>query len=165
MQSRSTPRLLAFSAVAILSGLLSTSPAVAADSHRHDNHAAVLQLDHGARWQTDAALRTGMEAIRDALARAIPQVHAGRFDAAQYRALAEGVEGQVGYIVQNCKLKPEADEVLHAIIARLGQGVEVIGGHAAGTEPEQGVVHLAQTLDDYAAHFDHPGWKGLETGH
>jgi hypothetical protein len=84
---------------------------------------------------------------------------------AQYRALAESVEGQVAYIVQNCKLKPEADEVLHAIIGRLGQGVEVIGGHAAGTKPEEGVVHLAQTLDDYAAHFDHPGWKGLETGH
>ena len=165
MQSRSTPRLLAFGAVAILAGLLAAAPATAADSHRHDTHTAVLQLDQGARWQTDAALRTGMEAIRDALARAIPQVHAGRFDAAQYRALAEGVEGQVAYIVQNCKLKPEADEVLHAIIARLGQGVEVIGGHAAGTEPEQGVVHLAQTLDDYAAHFDHPGWKGLEMGH
>ena len=81
MQSRSSSRLLACGAVAIFAGLLSTAPAVAADSHRHDTHAAVLQLDHGARWQTDAALRTGMEAIRDALARAIPQVHAGRFDA------------------------------------------------------------------------------------
>ena len=50
MQSRSTPRLLAFGAVAILTGLLSTAPAVAADSHRHDAPAAVLQLDHGARW-------------------------------------------------------------------------------------------------------------------
>ncbi len=165
MQSRATPRLLALSAVAILAGLLATAPATAADSHRHDTHTAVLRLDQGARWQTDAALRTGMEAIRDELARAIPQVHAGRFDAAQYRSLAASIEGQVGYIVQNCKLEPEADEVLHAIIARLGEGVEVIGGHTAGTAPEQGVVHLAQTLDDYAAHFDHPGWKGVEMGH
>ena len=46
-----------------------------------------------------------------------------------------------------------------------GEGGEVLGGVAAGTKPEEGVVHLAQTLDDYAAHFDHPGWKGLETGH
>ena len=62
--------------------------------------------------------------------------------------------------MQNCKLKPEADEVLHAIIGRLGEGVEVIGGHAAETKPEEGVVHLAQTLDDYAAHFDHRAGKG-----
>lgn len=94
MQSRSSSRLLACGVVAIFAGLLSITPAVAADSHRHDTRAAVLQLDHGARWQTDAALRTGMEAIRDALARAIPQVHAGRFDAAQYRALAEGSKGR-----------------------------------------------------------------------
>ena len=54
MQSRSSSRLLACGAVAIFAGLLSTAPAVAADSHRHDTHAAVLQLDHGARWQTES---------------------------------------------------------------------------------------------------------------
>ena len=165
MQSRSSSRLLACGAVAIFAGLLSITPAVAADSHRHETHAAVLQLDHGARWQTDAALRTGMEAIRDALARAIPQVHAGRFDGAQYRALAESVEGQVAYIVQNCKLEPAADEVLHAVIADIGKGVDVIAGRAGGVEREQGVVHLVGALDAYASHFDHPGWKALETGH
>ena len=32
-------------------------------------------------------------------------------------------------------------------------------------EREQGVVHLVGALDAYASHFDHPGWKALETGH
>ena len=33
-------------------------------------------------------------------------------------------------------------------------------------EPDEGLPRaLQQTLDDYAAHFDHPGWKGLEMGH
>ena len=26
-----------------------------------------------------------------------------------------------------------------------------------------GVVHLVGALDAYANHFDHPGWKALET--
>lgn len=165
MNAHAPARLLAISAFAILGSVFMTPTALAADTHQHDAHPAVLKLDHGAKWQTDAALRQGMEAIRNSLAKAMPEVHSGRFDNAQYGALARGIEGQVGYIVKNCKLKPEADQVLHGIIAEIGQGVDVIGGRAAGTQREEGVVHLARTLDDYAAHFDHPGWKGLKTGH
>ena len=126
---------------------------------------AVLKLDDGARWQTDAPLRTGMESIRGAVAHALPEVHAGRFSAAQYQALGDRVEQQLGYIVQNCKLEPAADEVLHAVIAEIGKGVDVIAGRAAGVEREQGVIHLVGALDAYAGHFDHLGWKALESGH
>ena len=165
MNTHAPARLLAISAFAILGAVFMPSLAVAADTHQHDTHAAVLKLNQGAKWQTDAALRKGMESIRTALAQALPKVHGGRFDNAQYGALAQSIEGQVGYIVQNCKLEPAADEVLHAIIGEIGQGVDVIRGRVAGTEREQGVVHLARTLDDYAAHFEHPGWKGLKTAH
>lgn len=165
MNAHTPARLLAIGAFAILGAFFTPFPAVAADTHQHDSHAAVLKLNQGAKWQTDAPLRKGMESIRTELAKALPKVHAGRFDATQYGALAQNIEGQVGYIVKNCKLEPAADEVLHAIIAEIGQGVDVIGGRVAGTEREQGIVHLARTLDDYAAHFDHPGWKGLKMGH
>ena len=47
----------------------------------------------------------------------------------------------------------------------IGQGVDVIAGRAGGVERVQGVVHLLGALDAYASHFDHPGWKALETGH
>ena len=106
-----------------------------------------------------------MESIRGAVAHALPDVHGGRYSAAQYQALGDAVEQQVGYIVQNCKLEPAADEVLHAVIADIGKGVDVIAGRANGVEREQGVVHLVGALDAYASHFDHPGWKALETGH
>lgn len=158
-------RMLTVSVFAILGAVSAIAPATAADSHRHDGPPAVLKLDEGARWQTDAALRTGMEAIRGAVAHALPEVHGGRFSAAQYQALSDSVEQQVGYIVQNCKLEPAADEVLHAVIAEIGKGVDVIAGRAGGVEREQGVVHLVGGLDAYASHFDHPGWKALESGH
>jgi hypothetical protein len=165
MNIPSAARMLTVSAFAILGAVWATAPAMAADSHRHDAPPAVLKLDDGARWQTDAALRTGMESIRGAVAHALPEVHAGRFSAAQYQALGDSVEQQVGYIVQNCKLEPAADEMLHAVIAEIGKGVDVIAGRTAGVEREQGVVHLVGALDAYAGHFEHPGWKALETGH
>ena len=165
MKLHSATRLLAAGAFALLGAAFAVAPATAADSHSHDTHAAVLKLDDGARWQTDAALRKGMTEIRDAVAHALPEVHAGRFSAAQYQALGEAVEQQVGYIVENCKLEPQADEVLHAIIGGIGEGVDAVSGRAGADQREQGVVHLARALDDYAAHFDHPGWKKLETGH
>ena len=165
MNIHSAARLLTVSAFAILGAVSAIAPATAADSHSHDAAPAVLKLNDGARWQTDAALRTGMESIRGALAQALPDVHAGRFSTAQYQALGDSVEQQVGYIVQNCKLEPAADEVLHAVIADIGKGVDVIAGRAGGVEREQGVVHLVGALDAYASHFDHPGWKALETGH
>lgn len=164
MNSRSATRLMAVGAFTILASVFAAAPASAADGHRHDSH-AVLTLNKGAKWQTDDALRTGMEQIRSALARAIPEVHAGRYDAAQYRTLGETVERQVAYIVQNCKLQPEADAALHAIIAEIGKGLDVIKAPSGGGRRQDGVIHLARALDDYAAHFEHPGWKRLETGH
>lgn len=164
MKSRSAARLLAVGAFTLLSSVFATAPASAADGHRHDSH-GVLTLNQGVKWQSDDALRAGMEGIRTALARAIPQVHAGRYDAAQYQSLGETVERQVAHIVQNCKLQPEADAVLHVVIAEIGKALDTIKARPAGGRREDGVIHLARALDDYAAHFEHPGWKPLETGH
>ena len=68
MNIHSAARLLTVSAFAILGAAFATAPATAADSHSHDAAPAVLKLNDGARWQTDAALRTGMESIRGAVA-------------------------------------------------------------------------------------------------
>ena len=68
MNIHSAARLLTVSAFAILGAVSAIAPATAADSHSHDAAPAVLKLNDGARWQTDAALRTGMESIRGALA-------------------------------------------------------------------------------------------------
>lgn len=165
MNAYTPARLLAIGAFALLGGVFAPAKVMAADTHQHDTHTAVLKLNQGAKWQTDEALRTGMESIRNALAQALPDVHSGKFDTTRYQTLAQSIEAQVGYVVQNCKLQPEADDVLHAIIGEIGQGVDVIAGHKPGTEREQGVVLVARTLDDYAAHFEHPGWKGLKTEH
>lgn len=59
----------------------------------------------------------------------------------------------------------QTDEVLHAVIAEIGKGVDAIAGRTGGLEPEQGAAHLVGALDAYASHFDHSGWKALGIRH
>src|SRR5690606_30148546 len=87
------------------------APALAANEAHDHGHAAgeaKLMLNHGQKWQTDAPLRQGMENMRAAIAGELKTIHADKASAAQYEALAARLEGEVAYVVQNCKLDPEA---------------------------------------------------------
>ena len=49
--------------------LIASFSSFAQDEHEHeDADAGVLVLDHGAKWATDAPLRSGMEQIRRLIA-------------------------------------------------------------------------------------------------
>jgi len=146
----------------LLAGSLAMLPAAAwaQDSHAHGNAAAemTLTLNQGAKWETDAALRTGMSAIRDAFAAVIEDVHGNRLDAGQYAGLADGAEAQVNYIVENCKLAEEPDEQLHLVLAHMLEGIEQLRTPGSG---QQGAVAVIEALNAYGEHFDHPDWKAM----
>jgi hypothetical protein len=116
-----------------------------------------LRLDNGQKWQTDEALRTGMSRIRDAIDAALPLVHADRYGAADFSALADRVQEQVDYVVANCKLPEEADIQLHLALAQVLDGINAM---KVGDQ-EQGVAAIVQALNAYGGHFDHPEWKPL----
>ena len=141
---------------------------IAAESG-HDQHGAqaqhTLQLNAGKKWTTDDALRKGMTSIRGAVASALPAAHAGKMTTAEYDALGGQLGGQVGYIVQNCKLDPKADAQLHVVIGEIGNGIEVIEGKAAGKDRAEGVVAIAQALNRYGRYFQHAGWQPVALGH
>jgi hypothetical protein len=139
-------------------------PALAAkDAHEHGHGAqeAKLVLDHGKKWQTDEALRKGMDAIRGALAADLKAIHANKATPQQYKALAKRVEGEVAGIVQNCKLEPEADAQLHLVVAELLAGAEAMQGKEQGVKPRAGAERVAKALNAYGEHFDHAGWKRI----
>jgi hypothetical protein len=137
--------------VALGFALVFAGPAAAAgEAHEHgQGHGAgeaKLVLDHGKKWQTDAPLRRGMENIRAVLAtRQKPE------------ALAELVNAEVAYIVQNCKLPADADAQLHLLIAELLAGADEMKGARAG----EGVERVVKALNEYGRYFDHPGWRKL----
>ncbi|KAA3653315.1 MAG: hypothetical protein DWQ11_08245 [Proteobacteria bacterium] len=161
MTSRSLPRL------ACLLGVLaafSAGGAVAAADHHHDARPPALTLNAGAKWQTDAPLREGMTHIRAEVEQALPAVHADQASPAHYDALGAAVEAQIAAIVEHCKLPPDADAMLHGVIAELAGAADTLRAPAT-TDRRAGVVRLVTALDAYGRHFDHPGWTPVATGH
>lgn len=143
--------------------LAATGP-LAATEHRHDSHTnpapAKLQLDHGRKWPTDAALRQGMQTLRSDFAGKLAAIHQGKLTAADYQVLGIRIEREVGEIVAKCKLEPAADAMLHLVVADLLAAASVLQGKSPGQRAR--AAHRAVTaLNDYGRHFDHPQWKPL----
>lgn len=177
--NHATTRLLTTLAVTALTTLSSGLAAAATDAHRHetpkagahahDGHAAAtpqrLGLNQGRKWATDAPLRSGMQRIRALVEPGIAAAHAGRLSAAQYAELARQVEAEVGGIVANCELDPQADAMLHLVVADLGAGTDTMAGQQTGKAPEQGLVQVATALNAYGRHFQHAGFKPIRLAH
>lgn len=142
-----------------MSALLSAGTAFA-EGHAHDAPAQ-LTLNHGKKWASDENLRQGMSRIRNTLAAELHAIHSGSETAEQYRALAQKTSDQVAFITKNCRLAPEADAMLHPLLADLISAAEIMKGNDA----HQGAAKIAHALENYAAYFEHPGWHGLKLAH
>ncbi len=127
-------------------------------AHAHGEHASPAPtLNNGQRWATDAPLRLGMQRLRDAVAAELKAGNAANLSSAQSKALAATVQDTVTYLMQNCRLAPEADANLHLIINDLLAGAGLL---TAGS-PGNGVTKLTQALQIYARLFNHPDWHPL----
>ncbi len=139
-----------------------SEPAAKGHEHGHvdpDKALASLTLNNGKPWQTDASLRTGMTAIRDQLQAAVKPIHAKTYSPDDYKALAAGIDKEIGGIVANCKLPKDADDQLHLVLTQITAGTELMkkdGDRMAGA------VRVIQGLTAYGKFFDHPDWKPLE---
>lgn len=102
-----------------------------------------------------------MAAVRNAVSADMKAIHTGKQSDAGYEALAGKVEAQVSYIVDNCKLKPEADAQLHVLIGEMMQGLDIMRGKDTQAARRQGAEKIVGTLDTYPKFFDHPGWRPL----
>jgi hypothetical protein len=60
--------------------------------------------------------------------------------------------------VANCKLTPEADAVLHVVVADLLAGADQM---KSGTDAAAGAHKVVTAANEYSRYFDHPGWKVL----
>jgi hypothetical protein len=128
--------------------------AAAHDAHQgsHDAHAhSAPTLRAGERWPTDEALRTGMSRIEDAATHASA---AGKpISAKKAQEVAQTVEQNVRYIVENCKLQPEPDAALHVIIGQMMTAATQL--KKADVSRETGLTQLNDALATYHETFDH----------
>lgn len=157
------------SPIALMLALALSSPlAVLAASDAHDHGKSAphkLELNAGKKWGTDDALRKAMSGIQTSVAQTLPAAHAGKASAADYDAFGKDVTAQVTYMVENCKLAPQADAQLHIIVADLMAGVEAAQGKHGEKKRASGVVKVAQAANAYGKHFDHAGWKAIQMPH
>jgi hypothetical protein len=166
MQTPKWNRLTTAMAAAAIAVALSVPAVAQTPAHSHDGTAPhKLSLNQGHKWASDEPLRAGMGRIRGLVDPQLAAAHAGKLTPAQYRELATQVESEVGGIVANCKLEPKADAALHLVIAELGEGTDAMAGKNAKLRPALGLVKVAQAVNQYGSHFDHPGFKPIRNVH
>ena len=160
--------ILLTTAVAVAATAAALGNPALAQTAMHDHRATApqkLSLNQGRKWVTDEPLRAGMGRIRSLVEPQLGAAHAGKLAPAQYRELATQVEIEVGGIVANCKLEPKADAMLHLVIADIGAGTDAMAGKDATTRPALGLVKVAEAVNQYGSHFDHPGFKPIRNVH
>lgn len=152
-------------AIALAVGALALSaaslPPVALAADAHDHGAATsakLHLDHGRKWATDEPLRRGMAAIREGVHGAPAPMHKATARPEAYAELGGRIEAEVGRIVKECKLPPDADAQLHLVIADVIAGADAMKSAKTAAAGRAGLVKVDGALKTYAKYFDHPGW-------
>ncbi|MCW5638220.1 MAG: hypothetical protein KIT28_04570 [Rubrivivax sp.] len=166
MKTRIPYPLLSALAAAAIAATFGGAALAQGAAHSHD--AATqhqLSLNEGRKWETDEPLRSGMGRIRGLVDPKMGAAHAGKLSPAQLQALAAKIETEVGGIVANCKLDPKADAMLHLVIADIGEGTEAMAGKNPKVRPANGLVKVAQAVNQYGSHFDDPGFKPIRNVH
>lgn len=105
-----------------------------------------------ARYPADAALRTAMDRVRNAVG-AFEHARHGHMGPEQVRALADHLDAQVARVFRECRLEPQADAAMHVIL-----GVLMKGSRAMRETPDDfaPVAAMERALADYARMFDDP---------
>ncbi|MCX5565805.1 hypothetical protein [Alcaligenes phenolicus] len=144
-----------------------TGTAIATDTTHHHGHEThgTMELNQGQKWQTDAALRQGMNALHQIVSVGLDGAHANGLKSDDYKKMSGEIMTQFTYIVENCDLEPEADAQLHILLGNIIQGVEVIEGKLPDEQPEDGLIKMAQALNGYGSYFEHPNWKSFDVSH
>ncbi|MGN6513603.1 MAG: DnrO protein [Lysobacteraceae bacterium] len=124
-----------------------------AQHHEHATAAPAAAAAPAQRFATDATLREQMRGIRVAVEGLDHYAH-GHLEPAQATRLAGQVEERVLAIIANCKLPPDADAALHAIIVPLMRNAVALKQDARDTAAIQ---PMRDALAQYALRFDDPG--------
>lgn len=142
----------------LLVSLSLASGMAVAQEHGHAHPAAAAAHAPAQRYATDATLRAQMQGIRSAVA-GLEHYEHGHMGPEQALLLAGQVEDAVRIIIANCKLPPDADAALHAIIVPLVQNAA-----ALKQDPKNlaAIAPMREALAVYARQFDDPGAVSAE---
>jgi hypothetical protein len=148
----SVMRLSLLTLTLVLAAALPAPPALAQDHAAH--HAAPAAAPAPAstqRWTADATLRRNMRGIRTAVD-ALGHYEHGHMGPEQAVAAATKIQGHANEIIAQCKLPPDADAALHAILVPL-----MSGAAALKQDPKKldVIAPMREALAQYDRQFDH----------
>lgn len=150
------------SAVPLLlaAGLSFSVTAAHADEHRKMTSERGTVAQPQQRWEPDAALRQGMENIRNAMLANEMAIREDRLASAEYRRLADLAAKNVDAIVKESKLPKEANSALHVIVlSDMNRSIELMRSDQKTAVQRAGAFGVLQSLRLYGDYFRHPGWE------
>lgn len=144
-------RIVLLAALVVGLGVFAVPPAAA---QHHDRHPVSNQTTKTPvqRFATDAVLRENMRGIRKSVDALAHSEH-GHLDPQQVALLARNIEGHVNDVVGNCKLPPDADAALHAVIVPLMRNAAALKADPARSGP---ITAMRSALDEYRRRFEDP---------
>ena len=112
---------------------------------------------------TDAAVRSGMIAIRDLVRlnhslithRRMPPDHAQRF--------ARAIKAQADTILATGTTSGKAKQRLSSLLDEVIAGVDAVAHPERGVAPMDGLIRIDEALARYPEAFDHPGWAPVQS--
>lgn len=115
------------------------------------------------KLETDAALRSGMLAIRDLVRlnhslithRRMPPDHARRF--------AKAVKAEADQILATSTVGGAAKARLTALLDEIVSGINAVAHPERGVAPIDGLVRADEALARYPLQFEHPGWAPVQS--
>lgn len=137
----------------VLAAALHAAPP-AAEHHDHAMHAGAPVQAPATRWTTDAPLREGMGRVRIALAE-LRHHEMGHMTEGQARERAVTIEDAIRSMFANCRLAPEPDAALHAILVPLLAAAQRLDRDPAD---KAAVAAMREAVAPYAQQFDDPQW-------
>lgn len=149
---RSSPMFLSMWVI-VHGGALHAAPP-AAEHHDHALHVTAPAQAPAERWATDAPLREGMAQVRAALDE-LRHHEMGHMGADQARERAVAIEDAIQSMFAHCKLAPQPDAALHAILVPLLAAAQRLDKDPAD---KAAVTAMREAVAPYAKQFDDPQW-------
>lgn len=138
-------------------GLAVAAGAQATEPHDHLAPAVAPAPAVTQRWAADAPLREGMARVRVALDE-LRHHEMGHMSDGQARERAVAIEEAVRSMFANCRLAPEPDTALHAILAPLLAAAQRLDKDPAD---KAAVAAMREAVAPYARRFDDPQWPAV----
>jgi hypothetical protein len=115
-----------------------------------------------AQWPSNSAMQSGMNAIREALAKEKANIDANRLSGPDYVKLAELIDGRINAMLQS-KIEPDALQKAFStvVIVDMQWGISMMRDSPKLEVKRVGTLGVMRALGNYGKHFQHPNWRDL----